>query len=174
MLESIKLEAFDGTSPGLHEAVDIYVQVWQRNPEASLLFFRKNTRLEHFRGYLARVRGRAVGMVFGTISEPGQWWHDNVTLHLGTAHPALQNAWVLSELAVLEPYQGNGIGSRLHDAIVAAQPADNMLLSTQKANQNARRFYENRGWSYLHNGFSFNPNRPHYVIMHKHVQPQHS
>ncbi len=163
----VNLVAFDGFSVRLHDAVDIYVRVWQRNREASLLFIRKNARYPHFRGYLAQVNGQTVGMVFGTASLPGQWWHDNVALEVGTQHPALQRAWILCELAVLEPYRSRGIGGQLHDAVLNTQPLHNVLLSTQKANSGARRFYEQRGWSYLHNGFSFNPNRPHYVIMHQ-------
>jgi ribosomal protein S18 acetylase RimI-like enzyme len=61
---------------------------------------------------------------------------------LGSDHPALQDAWRLVELAVAEPHRGLGIGGRLHDALLAAQPCPRALLSTGVANQRARAIYE--------------------------------
>jgi ribosomal protein S18 acetylase RimI-like enzyme len=108
-----------------------------------------------------------VGMGFGARSEPGQWWHDAVAAQVGSDHPALEDAWVLVELAVLPEHQGRGIGSALHDAILAAQPCARTLLSTELTNMRARAMYESRGWRYLHPGLVFSEGQPSYVVMHR-------
>lgn len=162
---TLKLHAFDAASPLLHHAVDIYAQVWERSVEDSLLFLRKHTRQKYFKGFVACVDETPVGMVFGTISQTGQWWHDKVAMHVGRHHPALQQAWMLTELAVLPAYRNRAIGGKLHDAVVQAQPLPNMLLSTQQSNTGAQRFYERRGWQMLHTGFAFSRYSEKYVIM---------
>ena len=71
------------------------------------------------------------------------------------------------ELAVAEEQQGQGIGGRLHDHLLASQPCPRALISTNVTNQRARRIYERRGWYYLHESFDV-PGDPHrYVIMAK-------
>ncbi|MEO1290520.1 MAG: GNAT family N-acetyltransferase [Chloroflexota bacterium] len=164
---TFELAEFDYYSPYLHKAVDVYCTVWGRNLEDSTTFFRKYARMQHFVGYVALVGGHVVGIAFGTASQAGQWWHDKVSTHVGKNHHALANAWVLTELAVLQPYRKHNIGSALHDKVLEQQPFPNVLLSTQVDNVKAREFYEKRHWTYLHRGFSFQKNRPNYCIMHR-------
>jgi ribosomal protein S18 acetylase RimI-like enzyme len=160
-------------SPLLQEAVRIYVHVWQRDAEDSLVFFREYAQLAHFYGFVARLNGKVVGMAFGTASQAGQWWHDKVAAQIGVHHAALQNAWVLTELAVLPAYRNYTIGTRLHDQLLQTQPFPNVLLSTQVSNTGAQRFYERHGWHILHPGFMFNRGNEAYTIMHKLLNNDH-
>ena len=120
-----------------------------------------------FIGYVAVMNEKIVGTAFGTASRAGQWWHDKVAKQVGRNHKALKNAWVLTELAVLEDYRKHHIGGHLHDKVLSEQAYPNVLLSTQVDNIVARQFYENRHWTYLHRGFAFQKDRPPYCIMHK-------
>jgi ribosomal protein S18 acetylase RimI-like enzyme len=169
----IEFIAFNYRSSLLYDAVDIYCQVWGRDKDNSLMYFRKYAGYSHFFGYIALYEGRAIGMGFGTISERGHWWHDKVAEQVGQRNRALKNAWVLTELAVLQDYRNQQIGNALHERVIQAQPFPNVLLSTQADNFHARRFYEKRGWHYLHKGFPFNKGRPPYCIMHKIVAHEH-
>lgn len=165
-----ELLSFQHDSKLLRDAANVYQLVWDRDPEDSLIFFRKYARFPHFRGYVARVNGLVVGTVFGTASLPGQWWHDKVAEQVGASHPSLQHAWVLTELAVLETHRNQGIGGMLHDLVLRDLPLEVALLSTQADNYAAQRFYHRRGWTYLHSGFAFHPGRPPYVIMQRRIQ----
>lgn len=165
-INSVRLIPFGHASDWLYEAAMIYAAVWGRNTSDSLLFFRHHADYSDYRGVIALLGTVPVGFAFGTRSESGQWWHDKVCERVGSQHPALQNAWVLTELGVLDGYRNRHIGGMLHDRMLQLQPASNVLLSTQVDNDGARRFYERRGWQYLHHGFQFQPGRPAYVIMH--------
>lgn len=167
---NVQLLPFSRRSSLLQDAVGVYTRVWSRNTADSLIFFRKYAEYQHFHGYVAVVRSRVVGMAFGTESVPGMWWHDKVAQQVGQDHPALQSAWVLTELAVLEGYRNGGVGARLLRRVLAEQPFPNALLSTQQHNRAAQRFYQRHGWDYLHPGFAFHRGHDPYVIMH-HVQP---
>lgn len=164
---SIEFIPFNYQSSLLYDAVNVYCQVWGRKKEDSLMFFRKYVRYSHFIGYVASHKGNIIGMGFGTISEKGQWWHDKVVEQVGKNNLALKDAWVLTELAVLQEYRNQQIGITLHNRVIEAQPFRNILLSTQANNFGAKRFYERHGWRYLHKGFSFHRSRPKYCIMHK-------
>lgn len=163
----IKIVPYDCQLPYFDDALRIYCIVWGRDYHDSLIFFRNYGRLPDFCGYIALVGNHAVGFAFGTRSECGQWWHDKVAQHVGKRHIALQDAWVLTEIAVLAEYRNSDIGGMLHDAVIEQQTHQNVLLSTQVSNIGARRFYERRGWSYLHKGFAFNRGSQPYVVMHR-------
>lgn len=171
-LMALKIVPFTYRSSLFLEAVRVYVKVWHRDGDDSIAFFRKYTQFPYYYGYVAQIRQKVVGMTFGTQSLPGQWWHDKVAAEVGKDHPALQNAWVLTELAVLKAYRNYSIGALLLDHVLEAQPFPNALLSTQVSNTDAQRFYIRHGWRMLHSGFSFNRGNEPYVIMHKVMKPQ--
>ncbi len=165
--ERIALIPFDAQSPCLNGAVHVYTETWPANEEEIRDFIRRYAGYPGFRGYVALLNNEVVGMGFGTRSLPEQWWHDKVAAHVGPDHPALQDAWVLVDLAVLPAYRSHGIGSFLHNALLASLPYRSALLSTEVSNAGARRLYERLGWSYLHPGFVFNPGQQPFVVMSK-------
>lgn len=127
-----------------------------------------------YRGYLIRSSNReAVGFIYGTRSEPGQWWHDQVLPRL-TDRGALRDCWVLTELAVVPAHQGHGLGAWLHDAILAGLPYQRAALSTQVSNARARRFYERRGWRNLVASMAFSPGGEPFTIFGKELREERS
>lgn len=150
------------------DAVKVYMVVFgQTNFVASTAFFRKYTSYPYYQGRIVLDESMVVGLAFGALSEPGNWWHDRVAEQVGFDHPALQDAWVLVELGILAPYRNRGIGTQLHNHIVQSQPLPNLLLSTQQDNLSARRLYERLGWDYLHSGFAFSRGDEPYVVMYR-------
>ncbi|MDQ7026896.1 MAG: GNAT family N-acetyltransferase [Anaerolineae bacterium] len=166
---AVKIIPYHYRSPLLQEAVRVYIDVWQRNKEESLVFFRNYAQLPYFYGFVAQQNKKIVGTAFGVQSKTGQWWHDKVAAQVGANHPTLQESWVLTELAVLDAYRNQQIGALLHDHVLNVQPFPNVLLSTQVSNIGAQRFYQQHGWQIIHAGFAFTRGHEPYVIMHKSV-----
>lgn len=161
-----RIVPFDRASPYFAGAVAVYTQTWQHPWSAGESYFhRYSTGFPGFLGRVALLDGLVVGAGFGMRSLPGQWWHDTVAGAVGINHPALRDAWVLAELAILEPYRGRGIGSSLHDALLAAKPCPRTLLSTELQNTRAQRFYRRLGWRSLHPGLAFRPGNPLFVVL---------
>lgn len=168
--EQISLIPFDASSPYLDGAVQVYIAAWPANEAEIRDFIRRYAGYPGFRGYVALLNNEVVGMGFGTQSLPGQWWHDKVAAHVAPNHPALQDAWVLVDLAVLPAYRSHGIGTLLHNALLGSQPYRWALLSTEVSNTGSRRLYERLGWGYLHTGFVFNPGQQPFVVMCREVR----
>ena len=94
--------------------------------------------------------GHIVGFAYGYCGGPGQWWHDAVRAAMT---PAQRKQWLrpghveLAELHVAPAWRRQGLGSRLHDELLASYPdALTSLLSTQTGNAPALALYEPRGW----------------------------
>ena len=162
---SFTLAPFDTSSPYLDDAVWIYVETWPDDTEQIRSFISRYATYPDFRGQVALVEDKVIGMGFGVRSLPGDWWHDRVADRVGSNHPALQDAWVLVELAVLEIYRGEGIGGAIHDALLHSQPCSRALLSTEVKNKGARRFYERHGWQYLLADYKFREDDVPFVVL---------
>lgn len=169
MYSDLHLETLSAASPYFEAAVRVYTLTWNQDWDEARRFFARYATggFQDYRGQIALVGGRVVGMGFGVRSQPGYWWHDTIAHHVGSDHPALPDAWALTELAVLPGYRDQGVGGRLHDALMAAQPCARVLLSTELDNRAAQRFYRRHGWRVLHPGFVFRDGQNPYMIMHK-------
>ena len=162
------LVAYDADSPRVEEATRVYLDVFGGDPAAAADFVRRYAQHPDFRGLLAvDAAGRAIGLAFGHRFFLENWWCARMAEELGAGHPALRDAWVLVDLGVVEPWRRRGVGTALHDAILASQPCPRAVLSTQVENIGARRLYERLGWRYLHPGFVFREGQPPYVVMGK-------
>ena len=107
------------------------------------------------------------GFAYGYTSRPGQWWYDAVTRRLD---PALNAAWMddpfeVVELAVRPGYQGEGIGGRLHDALLRDLPHRTAVLTTAATETAAMHLYRKRGWVILSETFKFPGSSIPYVVM---------
>lgn len=161
----VTLLSFQAHSPLLEACADIYARTWGRSYAEAHWTFSEYAGFPHFQAVVARRGSEDVGFALGTQSRDGQWWHNCVAQQMGSAHPALQQAFVLTELAVLPLYRNLGIGALLHDALLDQQPMPNALLSTMAANVAARRFYQRLGWRTLHPGFVFFEGQEAYTIL---------
>ncbi len=122
----------------LAEALQIYVSA-MGYPSATARQ-RRALWLEHQR----RPGWRAVGLLdstdvllgiaYGYIGGPGQWWFDEVRRGLRNAGPAgqlwLHDYFELTELHVHPDAQGHGLGERLLRALLAGTDQARVLLST--------------------------------------------
>jgi len=155
------------TSTQLLDAVRVYNEYIEGDLPRQEQFFRSHMRRPGYVGLMALTDDKVIGFVFGSSSLAGQWWHERVAAHVGHTHPALQDAWVLTQLNVLQAHRNKGIGQTLHDRILHKQPSPRTLLSTQVANTGAQRFYKRNGWRILHEGFRFSANDEPYKILAK-------
>lgn len=111
--------------------------------------------LEARRGYIAtHVRrpgfravatvttdGRLAGFGYGYLSEPGQWWHDQV---YGALTEQERKTWFTEcfevvELHVRPAAQGHGLGARQLTALLGMAEGTTTLLSTPEADERASR-----------------------------------
>jgi ribosomal protein S18 acetylase RimI-like enzyme len=75
-------------------------------------------------------------------------WREQITGPLSTAERELwlNDAFEFAELHVHLTAQGRGVGSQLHDALIAAHPHSTALLSVMHRSAVARHLYASRGW----------------------------
>lgn len=91
---------------------------------------------------------RLVGIAYGYLGRPGQWWHDQVktAMDASLASIWLTDAFEVCELHVRPPWQGTGLGRDLLAQLLAGTPARTAVLTTPDADTRARRFYRTGGW----------------------------
>ncbi len=167
---NFRLTRFRAHSTLIDACADIYATVWDRDYASAVWSFNEYVTYRRFYAVVASVGTVTVGFGLGTESHAGQWWHDAVTEKVGSNHPSLQRAWVLTELAILPAYRNGGIGEALHNTLLADQPLPNAVLSTMESNIAGRRFYKRLGWQTLHPGFSFFEGHEPYTILMKRVR----
>ena len=84
---------------------------------------------------------RLVGIAYGYLGAPGQWWHDQVqsALPVDVAESWLAGAFEVCELHVRPAQQGQGLGRALLDRLLAGPPARSAVLTTPDRPTRARR-----------------------------------
>jgi GNAT superfamily N-acetyltransferase len=92
--------------------------------------------------------GPLVGFAFGFMGELSPEVHHALTAVHGAlgAEQWLGDAFQFVELAVLPSHRGQGIGGRLHDALLAEVDAATAILFTDEGASDALRLYRARGW----------------------------
>lgn len=123
---------------------------------------RKGILLSHLdrrglRAVAATERDRLVGIAYGYVGEPGQWWHDQVSASLTReqAKAWLTNAFEVCEFHVRPELQGRGFGRHLLDTLLTGTDARTAVLTTPDRDTRARRFYRADGWEDLVRGLRF-------------------
>ncbi|MCU1590702.1 MAG: GCN5-related N-acetyltransferase [Frankiales bacterium] len=104
-----------------------------------------------------RDDGRLMGVAYGYLGEPGQWWHDQVGAALSRqdASSWLVGAFEVCELHVRPALQGKGLGRSLLDRLLTGPPAPTAVLTTPDRETRARGFYRAAGWVDLVRGLMF-------------------
>ena len=92
--------------------------------------------------------GRLLGFAYGWLSQPGQWWHDQLRALLDPtdAERWLGNCFEFVELAVGAEFRGQGVGGALHDSLLGAQSQRTAILSVNPQARPAYNLYLSRGW----------------------------
>lgn len=88
-----------------------------------------------------------LGPIYGYVTRPGQWWHDRVTPALDSdlVERWFRDSFVLVEFAVRPDSQGQGVGWRLHEAVLTDLPQPTAVTITHQQDNPAVSFYGNRG-----------------------------
>jgi GNAT superfamily N-acetyltransferase len=91
---------------------------------------------------------RLVGIGYGYLGAPGQWWHDQVraALTLEQVSTWLADAFEVCELHVLPALHGTGLGRDVLLRVLAGTTAGTAVLTTPDQETRARRFYRDGGW----------------------------
>jgi len=113
--------------------------------------FAGDVSLPEFRCFAAQVRGALAGFAYGfrTFTEtPWNGWYEEVLRSVG--QPG-SDTWIRGQFAVgwfaVHPeHRGRGIGTRLHDELVASPGPTRWWLVTHDLDTPARRLYQRRGW----------------------------
>ncbi|MFF3346526.1 GNAT family N-acetyltransferase [Streptomyces sp. NPDC002779] len=135
----IYAEAF--AEPPYHETADDVAAAFRRFPA--------QTRNPTFRAALARTEDdEPIGMAYGHLLGPDAVWWDELTepvpddLRREDGH----RTFGLLELAVREPWRGQGVARRLHTALLTTVGAERVLLNVHPAGRAASAAY--RAWGY--------------------------
>jgi ribosomal protein S18 acetylase RimI-like enzyme len=100
---------------------------------------------------------RLVGIAYGYLGAPGQWWHDQVRAALDerTAARWLDGSFEVCEFHVRPASQGTGLGRELMSRLLSLTDAPTAVLTTPDRDTRARRFYRTAGWLDLVGGLRF-------------------
>lgn len=142
------------------EVLDVYAEAMEVRSESarsrrSILAGHLNA--EGLRAVAATDGARMVGIAYGYLGVPGQWWHDQVRAALpeATAVAWLDGTFEVCELHVRPAYQGTGLGRALLGELLRDVPARTAALTTPDLDTRARRFYRAGGWVDLAVGLRF-------------------
>ena len=127
---------------------------WNEAEHATAVFLerlKQKAALEGFRMVLAvGHRGKLVGFAYGATAGHGELrpCYAGVTKRLGpgVTDAALVGAFELVDLDVVPQAQGHGVGSWLHDELLAGAVEPRAWLMTRSDAVAARAFYHRRGW----------------------------
>jgi GNAT superfamily N-acetyltransferase len=140
---------------GLQDQVlDVYAEAMQVRPDAARS--RRSILAAHVeRDGLRAVAAvhpdepqRLVGIAYGYLGAPGQWWHDQVRAALdeATAHRWLDGSFEVCEFHVRPASQGTGLGRALLARLLSLTDARTAVLTTPDLETRARAFYRAAGW----------------------------
>lgn len=106
--------------------------------------------------------GAILGIGYGYLGAPRQWWHEQVHKGLATTLPPEDvSAWLsgyfeLTELHVRPDAQGRGLGEQVLRGLLAEpMPSGRVLLSTPEGPSRAWRLYRRMGFRELLRDYRF-------------------
>ena len=133
------------------EVLEVYAEAMEVSPEAARSrrsILAAHVQREGLRAVAALQDERMVGVAYGYLGRPGQWWHDQVREGLTPeqAQEWLDGAFEVCELHVRPELQGTGLGRALLEELLAGCPSPTAVLTTPDVETRARRFYRIGGW----------------------------
>lgn len=142
-------------------AIDCYWGIYEYSPHGradratAAATFARHADFPGYRGLVAVEGSSAAGYAYGYSSRPGQYYHDRLRAALDEAAVErwLADCFEFVELGVAPYARRQGVGSRLHDALLAGVDHATSVLTTGVANAPARRFYDGKGWETVHEPF---------------------
>jgi GNAT superfamily N-acetyltransferase len=154
----------DDLTRRLDDVISVYGQAMGYPPE--LLATRRGYIGSHVhrRGFRAvaslDTQGLLLGFGYGYLSEPGQWWHDQVrgAIPRDRRHAWLAHCFEVVELHVRPEAQGHGLGAVQLRTLLSMATAVTTLLSTPEADEQqsrAWRLYRRFGFVDVIRHFSF-------------------
>jgi ribosomal protein S18 acetylase RimI-like enzyme len=170
-VHDVTLVPLDPESPHFAGAVRLHAALWPPlagEPSAGETQMRRHARYPGYAGMAALAPdGAVVGFSYGMTDEPGQWWHEHIAPVLGVEDTQrhLTGSFALTALGVDVAWQGLGVGTWLHNALLARVPHDRATLSTECDNTTARRLYKRLGWRVIVERMRFASPGPEWVIM---------
>jgi ribosomal protein S18 acetylase RimI-like enzyme len=151
----------------------LWLEVWPTTTHERLAaIFPRHAAREGFRMITAREGDRLVGLAYGYLGGPEEWWHDRVAAAMTDEQ---RDEWLqpghfeLAELMVSPAERRRGLGGQLHDALLAGLSAPTAVLSTQAHNDPALALYGRRGWELLLEAVDLAAPVP-YVVMGKRLR----
>lgn len=143
--------------------------VWLGSTEARLReILPRHSARDGFRFFAAREGRKLVGIAYGYLGAPGQWWHDIVSKAMTREQ---RRSWLapghfeVVELHVHPDCRRRGIGGRLHDTLLAGLESRTAVLSTQTHNDPALALYAGKGWRIVVPALRFAPAGEEYAIL---------
>jgi GNAT superfamily N-acetyltransferase len=115
-----------------------------------------------FRFHAAFDNGELVGFIYGYHLQRSNWWPRMILPALAAAGQDhwLENCFELVEFAVDPDRQGQGIGSRLYDALFSGVTQPRALLGTDPPPTPAHTLYTRQGWVTILDDWHISPNDP--------------
>ncbi len=133
------------------------MNVPERAASSRRSILREHTARGGLRAFGAFQDDELVGIAYGYLGAPGQWWHDQVQAALSPEDGRrwLDGAFEVCELHVRTRLQGTGLGRQLLDRLLASTPARTAVLTTPDGETRARGFYRAGGWVELVTALTF-------------------
>lgn len=142
------------------EVLDVYAEAMEVAPTAARArrgIVASHLERDGLRARAALTGDRMVGVAYGYLGRPGQWWHDQVHAALTPeqAQEWLTDAFEVCELHVRPSLHGTGLGRDLLSALLSEPDTRTAVLTTPDAETRARRFYRAGGWVDLRRDLRF-------------------
>ncbi len=165
------------TRPLFGALIDIYQEVFSQPPYLETLpdFMNFAGRLSYhahqpgFRCVVAcpPAHSLPVGYAYGYNGKAGSWFANLAAQRLTTRlrMDYLSDYFEFAELAVLPTWQGQGLGGRLHDLLLASATQPSACLATPEVETSALQLYLKRGWRPLAGGIELPGTSLHYQIL---------
>jgi ribosomal protein S18 acetylase RimI-like enzyme len=172
----VHLGADEVLGPGRADVEALWRRVWPATTRERVdEILPRHAAREGFRFVAAVDEGSLVGMAYGYLGGPGEWWHDRVA---GAMTDEQRARWLapghleLVELMVDPAQRRRGLGRALHDELLLDHRST-VVLSTQTDNEEALALYRSLGYEVVVPEIDLGGGDRMYCILGGDVTPEH-